>query len=442
MTGLHLVAALGAIGGHLAGWRHPEAWTDTVINWEQMAECARIAERGLFDCLFLADGNAVRDMDDRALFEAMSPAARPAGFEPLTLLASLAPITRHIGLAATATTSFDEPFALARRFASLDHISGGRAAWNLVTSSFDGDALNFSRSAHLPKADRYARAREFAEVAFGLWDSWANDAFPQDRAAGRYLDADKVRALHHAGDHFSVRGPLNVARTPQGRPVIFHAGQSEAGRDLAATVADCVFAMTPTKAAAIAYNRDMKDRAEAKGRPRASLRVIPGLSLCIGRDAAQAEERFATLNALIPPALGVGHLSKILYTDLSALDIASPMPLLSDDISGVSAMRQIVNAMVAAESPTIRQVYQRFLPTFGHPVFKGGPIEIADMIEDWFRSGACDGFLVIPAAMPFMLSEFVDLVVPELQKRGLYRHAYPDATLRETMGLSRPERSP
>lgn len=438
---MHLVAALVPIGTHLGAWRHPDAWGDTVINRVQLLEVAHIAQAAKFDCVFLADGNAVRDMDDRALFEAMSPAARPAGFEPITLLASIAAETRHIGLAATATTSFDEPFALARRFASLDHLSDGRAAWNLVTSSFDGDARNFSRVAHLPKEERYARAREFADVTFGLWDSWAEDAFPQDRGNAQYLDADKVRVLDHVGPYFQVRGPLNIARPPQGRPVVFHAGQSEAGRALAAHAADCVFAMTPTKAAAIAHSRDMKDRAEALGRPRESLRVIPGMSLYIGRSAAEAEERLAELNALIPPALGIGHLSKILYTDLSRYEVDAPMPLLPAPVSGVSAMRGIVNDMVAAEAPTIRQVYERFLPSLGHPIFKGGPIDIADQIEDWITSGACDGFLVIPAIMPTMLRLFADAVVPELQRRGLFRRDYPAGTLRDVMGLATPVRA-
>lgn len=434
---MHLVAPLVPIGTHLGAWRHPDAWDETVINWAQLAEIARMAEAAKFDALFLADGNAVRDMDDRALFEAMSPAARPVGFEPLTLLSSLAAVTRHIGLVATSTTSFDEPYAVARRFASLDHISGGRAGWNVVTSSFDGDALNFSRAAHLPKAERYERAREFVDVAFALWDSWDADAFPQDRKNARYLDAGKVRSLDHQGPHFQVRGPLNVARSPQGRPVIFHAGQSDGGRALAAHAADCIFAMTPTKEAAIAHRSAMLDRAEALGRPRDSLRVIPGMSLYIGRSLAEAEDRLAELNALIPPALGLGHLSKLLYHDLRGCDVEAPMPSLPEEVSGVSAMRGIVNRMVETEAPTIRQVYERFLPTLGHPVFKGGPVEIADQMEDWYRDGACDGFLVIPAIMPTMLRLFAEEVVPELQRRGLFRRDYPDGTLRDVMDLTR-----
>ncbi len=432
---MHLAAALGSTGTHLGGWRHPDAWTGTVMNWEQIAECARIAERGLFDLLFLADGNAVRDMDDRALFEAMAPAARPAGFEPLTLLASLAPATRHIGLVATATTSFDEPWWVARRFASLDHISGGRAGWNVVTSSFDGDARNFSRSEHLAKADRYARASEFVDVVFGLWNGWEPDAFPQDRASGRFIDADKVRPLGHRGAHFAVQGPLNVARSPQERPLIFHAGQSEHGRDLAARAADCLFAMTPTKEAAVAYASDIRDRAEAHGRSREEIRLIPGMALYLGRDAADADALFDRLNRLIAPALGLSHLSKLLYCDLTGNDPDAPMPLLPAEVGGVSAMRTIVNAMVETEAPTIREVYERFVPTFGHPIFKGGPREVADQMEEWFTSGACDGFLVLPAVMPGQLENFVALVVPELQRRGLFRREYPGGTLRQMMDL-------
>src|ERR1700722_11387816 len=244
----------GALGGHLAGWRHPDSFPTTSMQLHCMVERAQIAERGGLDMMFLADGNAVRQMDKPALFAANSPSDRPAVFEPLTLLSAISQHPSWIGLLATATTTYDEPYSLARRFASLDHLSKGRACWNIVTTSYADDSLNYNRTEHVAKDVRYERAAEFVTVTKGLWDSWADDAFIQDRASGQFLDPSRVRVLNHAGRHFQVKGPLNVARMPQGYPVLFMAGQSEEGRELAAQHADCVFAVTNTKAAGIAFS--------------------------------------------------------------------------------------------------------------------------------------------------------------------------------------------
>ncbi len=229
------------LGAHLGGWRHPDSWSPAVMNLKNSIMCAQIAERGKLDLIFLADGVGVRQLDKPKLFAACSPSDRPAVFEPITMLSAIAMKTEHVGLVATATTTYEEPYTLARKFASLDHISEGRAGWNLVTTSNAEDSMNFGKEQHMGRDERYERAREFVDVVRGLWDSWEEDAFPQDKSTGQFLDPDKVHLLNHRGKHFNVRGPLNVARPPQGHPVIFQAGQSEGGLELAAATADCVF---------------------------------------------------------------------------------------------------------------------------------------------------------------------------------------------------------
>ncbi|MGD0432764.1 MAG: NtaA/DmoA family FMN-dependent monooxygenase, partial [Acetobacteraceae bacterium] len=287
---MNLMTGLLGLGGHLGGWRHRDAWTDNVMNLDHAIETARAAERGKFDLLFLADGNAVRQMDKPTLFAANSPSDRPAVFEPVTLLAAIAQFTRHIGLLATATTTYDEPYLVARRFASLDHLSKGRACWNIVTTSYPDDSLNFSRTEHVARDVRYERAREFVQVAKGLWDSWAEDAFIQDQEAGRFLDPARVHVLNHKGKHFQVKGPLNVARCPQGYPLLFSAGQSEEGRELAAEHADCLFAVTNTKLAGQRFYADMKGRLDKYGRQSDSLRILPGAAVYVGRTAGEADD--------------------------------------------------------------------------------------------------------------------------------------------------------
>jgi FMN-dependent oxidoreductase (nitrilotriacetate monooxygenase family) len=412
---MNLMTGLLGLGGHLGGWRHRDAWTDNVMNLDHAIETARTAERGKFDLLFLADGNAVRQMDKPALFAANSPSDRPAVFEPVTLLAAIAQYTRHIGLLATATTTYDEPYLVARRFASLDHLSKGRACWNIVTTSYPDDALNFSRTEHVARGLRYERAREFVQVAKGLWDSWADDAFIQDRATGRFLDPTRVHVLNHQGKHFQVKGPLNVARCPQGYPLLFSAGQSEEGRELAAQHADCLFAVTNTKAAGQAFYADIKGRLDKYGRRPDALRILPGAAAFVGHSEAEADELYEELQALIAPELGVPYLSKLVEMDLSPFPIDGKLPDL-----------------------TIRQTYERVLPSMGHVVFKGDAKQVADQMEDWYTSNACDGFNITMPVMPRSLNDFVTLVIPELQRRGLFRTEYEGETLREVMGLPVP----
>ena len=271
---MNLITIPNAVGGHLGGWRHRDAFENSVMNLDAVVELAQIAERGKLDAVFLADGNGVRDMDRPALFAANFPSARPAGFEPATVLSAVSMVAKRIGVVATATTTYDEPYAVARRFASLDQISKGRAGWNLVTGSNAGDALNFGHAEHMAREDRYARAREFHDVVVDLWDSWAPDAFPQDKATGQYLDPARVRVIDHAGPHFRVKGPLNVGHSPQGRPVVFMAGQSGPGMDLAAQHADALFGAGSTKADCMEAYADIKGRM-ARYRPGAGCAEDP-----------------------------------------------------------------------------------------------------------------------------------------------------------------------
>lgn len=439
---MNLVAALVTTGASLQSWRHPRAFANSVMNYDQMLECARIAEGARMDAVFLFDQNAVIEMENRALFESATPWSRPVAFEPLTLLAALARETSDIGLVSTANTTYDQPFLVARRFASLDYLSGGRAGWNIVTGAFDIEARNFNVDEPPSKAERYARAREFYEVADGLWDSWADDAFPEDRETGVYLNADRVRTLDHEGTFFKVRGPLNVARPVQGKPVIFHAGQSEAGRDLAAYAADCVFGLATDKASAIVFRADIRERAARFGRDPNSIRILPGLSPFVGETHEEVRSMERELGALISPALGVHFLSGIVSMDLSGHAIDGPMPELPPaDIVGVESIRKNIGEMAAREKLTLRQTYERLVPSLGHMVARGTPAEVADLMEDWYRSGACDGFIVSGPIMPYGLTQFADLVVPELRRRGLFRSEYEGSTLRENLGLPVPASS-
>jgi FMN-dependent oxidoreductase (nitrilotriacetate monooxygenase family) len=435
---MNLMTGLLGLGSHLGGWRHPDAWDGQVMNLDHAIATAKLAEKGLFDLLFLADGNAVRQMDKPALFAANSPSDRPAVFEPITLLAAISQHTSHIGLLATATTTFDEPYLMARRFASLDHLSGGRACWNVVTTSYPGDALNFSRDAHVPRGERYERSREFVDVCKGLWDSWATDAFIENKSTGQFLDPSRVRTLDHQGKHFKIKGPLNVARSPQGWPVLFLAGQSEEGREMAAEHADCVFAVTNNLPDGKVFYADVKGRLAKYGRSEDSLRIMPGCTVFVGRTESEADELFEELQALIPPSVGVPYLSKLVEMDLSPFPLDGPLPDLSADTIAIASFRKTIASMAKRDNLSIRQTYERVLPSMGHIVFRGNPQQVADQMEEWYRGKACDGFNVGMPVMPRCLGNFVDLVVPELQKRGLYRTAYTGRTLRENMGLPLP----
>jgi FMN-dependent oxidoreductase (nitrilotriacetate monooxygenase family) len=435
---MNLISIPNTTGGHLGGWRHPSSYSQTAMNLDCVIELAQLAERGKFDAVFLADGNGVRDMEPSALFEANHPSARPVGFEPTTVLSAVAMMTRKIGVVATATTTYDEPWSVARRFASLDHISKGRAGWNLVTTSYAGDALNFGRGEHMPREERYARAAEFHDVVVDLWDSWAEDAFPENKETGQFLYANRVRSIYHDGPHFKVKGPLNVARSPQGRPVVFMAGQSGPGMELAARHADALFGAGSTKQQCLDAYADIKGRMGKFGRKPDALKVLPGISVFVGKTTAEADELYEELQGLISPTLGVHYLSKIMEQDLSRFPIDGPLPELALETLGGSSLRQYIIAMAREGGWSIRQTYQRSLPSIGAPLFRGTPQQIVDEMEDWYKSKACDGFTILAPLAPRGLRNFVELVIPELQRRGLSRTEYTSSTLRGNMGLERP----
>ncbi|MHA3791867.1 LLM class flavin-dependent oxidoreductase [Sphingomonas sp. YL-JM2C] len=437
---LGLMTVPNSIGGVMGAWRHPDAWPDDrIMNLDHYISIAKTAERGKFDCLFVADGNGVRQIGNPELFQALSPLDRPANFEPLTLYAALSQHTRHIGFVSTATTTYEEPYILARKFASLDHISKGRAAWNIVTTADPEESRNFGREQHLAPAERYPRAMEFVDVVKGLWDSWADDAFVQNRETGQFLDASRVHVLNHEGEYLKVRGPLNVARPIQGHPILFTAGQSEAGRELAAKYADCLFAVAMTKADGIALRNDVRERLGKYGRPSDALKVFPAISVYVGETAEAAEKLYQEVGDCIPAHLGIKYLEKTLVTDLSGYDLDAPFPDLElTEVVGINSIRQEMARHFKEKNLTIRQAFQSTMRVTGGACFKGAPTQVADEIEDWYRSGACDGFLIAPPIVPTVLEDFVDLVVPELQRRGIFRTEYTGRTLRENLGLPMP----
>ncbi len=420
-------------GHHIAAWRLPEAPPSPGNNLAHNVEIARLAERGLFDMLFWADSAGIWGGDK----EALSRICRVAWIEPLTLLAAFAMATKHIGLVCTASTTYEQPFNLARRFASLDVMSGGRVGWNLVTSANQAEAQNFGRDSHMPKAERYRRAREFAEVVLGLWNSWDDDAFIEDKERGLFFDPDRLHVLDHQGEHFRVRGPLNVPRSAQGHPVMVQAGASEDGRELAAATAEVIFAATPTIEAGRAFYADMKARAARHGRDPDHLKIMPGVAALVGRTDDEAAESYARLQSLIHPQLGVRQLSNYVGYDLSSFPIDGPLPEIpTTDISN-SRVELLVD-MAARDNLTIRQLYEAIAGGRGHFTIQGSPKRIADTLEEWFTTGAADGFNFLAPTLPGSLNDFVELVIPELQRRGLFRTEYEGTTLRENLGLPRP----
>jgi N-acetyl-S-(2-succino)cysteine monooxygenase len=424
------------VGGHLGAWRHPDSFHEIVMNFDVVKSIAQLAERGKFHSLFLADGNAVRQMEKKVLFENVAPSDRPAGFEPFTLMGALSQVTEHIGLFVTATTTYDQPYLLARRFASLDHLSHGRAVWNVVTGSYEGDSLNFGEDELPERAARYSRSIESLEICKELWDSWADDAFPQDKATGKFLDSTRVRAIDHRGAHFRVKGPLNVARSPQGWPVIFLAGQSELGREMAAKHADAMFASAQTKEQAQEIYRDVKSRMAKYGRDPDHLKIVLAATVNVAptRDVALALNR--DLNRWIAPELAVAHLSAELHFDLSGYPVDGPLPVeLEQEARGVTSLRKNLYDYAKEHSLTILQTAEHLHAHRPDPPFTGTPEEVVDELQDWFESRACDGFMIGSLAVPTSLERFVDLAVPELQSRGLFHKDYSGGTLREEWGL-------
>lgn len=430
---IKLSAFLIGAGQHLGGWRHPEAPSDGNTNFELFRKLARTAERGLFDALFLADNLTVIPGS------AQGGSARIVGYEPVTLFSALASVTERIGFIATASTTYEEPFSLARKFASLDLLSNGRAGWNVVTSAGDDTAQNFNRDAQAPHGERYSRAREHVAVVKALWESWEDDAFIRDKESGVFYDPRKMHAIDHRGAHYQVRGPLNVPRSLQGHPVIVQAGQSEDGRSFAAETAEIVFTVQRDIDSARAFYGDVKARARAHGRDPDHVLIMPGIAPIVGRTDEEAAERFEFLNNLIRPEDGIALLNRLNggTIDFGKFPLDGPLPQ-SERTEGQRGRQDLIYSLSESGVLTIRQVYQRIASARGHYTIVGSAKTIADNLEEWFSSGAADGFNIMPPWVPGTLEDFVDLVIPELQRRGLYRAIYEGRTLRASLGLPYP----
>jgi N-acetyl-S-(2-succino)cysteine monooxygenase len=422
-------------GHHIAAWRDPDVEAAANQSIRFYADAARTAERGRFDLVFNADTAAIFGPDDVNVWCRTAGALR---LEPLTMLAALAMVTERIGLVSTATTTYWEPYHVARFFASLDQISGGRAGWNLVTSQAASEAFNFSRAEHSPHADRYERAAEFAQVVLGLWDTWEEDAVVADKESGLYFDPAKLHLLNHQGKHFAVRGPLTVRRSPQGRPVIVQAGQSDTGRELAAAIAEVIFTVQQDLEAARDYYADVKRRAAQHGRAPDAIKILPGIMPVIGRTTAEAEAKYERLQSLIHPALGIAVLSDMYGMDLTPYPLDGPLPDPPHGTANQQGRRMLLIDLARRESLTIRQLYRRVAGARAHRTICGTAAEIADSLELWYRRGAADGFNILPLTFPRGLEDIVDMLIPELQRRGLFRTEYEGKTLRENLGLPFP----
>ena len=432
---MHIGMSIRGLGYHPAAWRHPDVPADGTLRFDHYARSAQAAERGKCDLIFFADGIGIRERDvprgslARSGYEIVE-------MEPLTLLPALAVVTKHIGLVTTASTTYNEPYNIARKFATLDLISNGRAGWNVVTSWSEAEAKNFNREQHVDYDTRYSRAAEFVDVVRGLWDSWEEGAFPFDKQSGRFFDESKMHVLDHKGTFFSVRGPLNVGCLPQVHPVIVQAGASEQGRELAAATADLVYSIAPSKEIARSFYADVKGRLARHGRGPEDLKILPALRPVVGRTAAEARMKFDTLQELLDPLVGLARLNQT-FGDLSAYPLDGPVPL---DKLGPAELRSISSQLlerVRRENPTIRQLYQQVAGMGGFCLI-GTAAEIVDTMQDWFENDACDGFNITPTHLPGGCEDFVEMITPELQRRGLFRTEYEGKTLRENLGLRKP----
>jgi FMN-dependent oxidoreductase (nitrilotriacetate monooxygenase family) len=427
---MHLGLFLLGTGSHVAGWRMPGA-VDSFQDMDAVREIGKLAEQGLFDLIFVGD-NLYAD-----------PAAHPSytlRLEPLTMLAALASSTSHIGLGGTVATTYSDPWTTARAFASLDHISKGRAVWNAVTGSSAQAGPNFGRL-HPKHAERYAIAAEYVDVVRGLWDCWADDAIRADRATGQYIDPAKLRPLDHEGPHFSVKGPINIGRSPQGRPLISQAGGSEPGQELAARTADLVFAVVQEVTEARAQYAALKSRLPAHGRRPEDVVFLPGVMPVVGRTEREALDKLAQLQSFVDSSNALQILSDRFGTDMSRYDLDGPIPELDIPDTYQSFAAALLNK-ARREKMSLRDLYNLTAAARGHWVLCGSAEQVADTLQHWFETGAADGFNIMPPWFLDGFRDFVELVVPILQARGLFRTAYEGSTLRDLLGLSRPERVP
>ncbi|OCT12381.1 monooxygenase [Paenibacillus pectinilyticus] len=425
---IKLGAIIHGVGGNVSGWRHPEAITDASVNFGFYKQQAQKAESGKFDLVFIADGLYITEKSIPHFLNR---------FEPITILSALASVTSHIGLVGTLSTSYSEPFTVARQFASIDKISDGRSGWNVVTSPLEGSAKNYSKAEHPTHPERYRIANEYLEVTRGLWDSWEDDAFVRDKESGVFFDPSKLHTLNHKGEYFSVQGPLNIARSRQGQPVIFQAGASEDGRAFAAKVADAIFAGHESIEEAKVYYADLKKRAASEGRNPDEVVILPGIAPIIGVTEEEAERKYQEVAALVTIDKALEYLGRFFeHHDFSQYPLDEPFPDLGDFgsnsfRSGTDRIKQTAKE----KNLTLRQVALNVATPRNE--FTGTPEYVADRVQAWFEENAADGF-IIAAALPKGLDDFVDLVVPILQERGLYRTEYEADTLRGNLGIPIP----
>lgn len=432
---IHLVAFGALAGNHIAGWRHPETPTAELLDASYYKKLAQTAERGLFDLIFFPDILAVTQERADGKFSSISHGV-PYRAEPLTTMAFIAGVTERIGLVGTASTTHNEPYNIARQFAFLDHLSGGRVGWNIVTTASDAEASNFG-AALLPHGERYARAGEFVDVVKKLWNSWEADAITVNKKDGIYADPAKVHAIDHHGEYFKVEGPLNVPRSPQNHPVLFQAGASDVGRSFAAKTADAVFFAAHTKSDAKKIGEDIRALASQNGRAADSIRLLPGVMIFVGRTEEEASEKRAALGRLLLPEVGSSLLLELLGVDFSGFALDEPFPTLDIDlIPGIKSRYTLLKSMADREEMSLRQVIERVASAAGHRVICGTAVSVADQLIEWFDEGLVDGYAVMWPHLPGSLEDFVELVVPELQRRGVYPTEYQGKTLRDHLGLN------
>lgn len=423
-------------GFHPAAWRHPGSDVHGATDLRHLINCARISEAAKLDFMFFADSPAAAVGDPDALCRNPTKMNR---LEPITAITALSQHTDHLGFVATASTSYYEPFNIARLFASADHISGGRVCWNVVTSDHDETGYNYNRDGLPPHAERYARGEEFVDTVFGLWDSYEDDALLLDRDSGVYYDKDKLHALNHKGAYFQVRGPLNIARTPQGRPVIAQAGGSEQGKELAARTAEMVFSLASNIDKNRAFYADVKARMAKYGRPESDLKIMPGIVINVAETRAEAEAKAQQLVDLMHPDVGLLMLGEFLEADLHGVDLDKPFPMerMPEKAKGSKALFDELKEFVL-QGRTMRELITLYATRHTGNGLTGTPTEIADYMQEWFETRAADGFILMFPTLPASLEDFTRLVVPELRRRGLFRDAYEGTTLRENLGLGWP----
>jgi FMN-dependent oxidoreductase (nitrilotriacetate monooxygenase family) len=439
---MKLGLSVASVGYHYTAWRLPEVSSIGAMSLAHHIKAAEIAERGRMDFLFLADWASLMNLNDPRIAREREHAQLK--MDPTLVVAALAAVTDRIGLVPTASTTYQHPYNFARRMASIDHISGGRLGWNMVTGFNPEEAYNFSLEAPMGSDARHARAAEFVTVMHGLFNSWDDGAFPRDKASGIYLDRAKFRFLDHEGPHFRVRGPLDVARPPQGRIPIVTAGVSDNAMELAARFADISYGGQPNVAAARAYHDTVKAKLPKYGRSPDAMLMMPGIQCYLGRTQSEAEDKFARIQALLDPKVGIAHLILNHFPDLSGLPLDEPVPdlsMTSDMMEGRISGREpaltlALMARAKAERLTVRQLFDVAMCGFWSLGLIGTPAMVADTMEEWFTTGAADGFLVQPPYMPQGAEDFVDLVIPELQRRGLFRTEYEGRTLRANLGLA------